>query len=213
MKMLICLEGIDGVGKTTLSLKLSNYLAHECYTTKIFAFPSTDFVKQSIAFCLNRNYSFSPASLAMLFGLDIYNRQHDISSAIQYYDVVLLDRYFYSTLAYQGAMLRADVPTTVNFINELSDFFQRYILYTPELTLVYTNSHLENFHKFDGDWQPDFFESQKDIQAAAQTLYTTILPALYPEIEVIDVANKTPDEVFKATVDVIDKQFNIKEGE
>ncbi|AWR94590.1 dTMP kinase [Acidianus brierleyi] len=94
--LLIALEGIDGAGKTTVAKKLFEKLHNK--NVIITAEPFT----QDIIKMIEDNGWKNPIILTLLFAADraihinwIYN---------QHPDIVILDRYIYSSIAYQSVM-------------------------------------------------------------------------------------------------------------
>jgi len=101
----ICIEGIDGSGKTTQAHRLVKSLHRRgldvLYTTE----PSPGEVGKLIRHCvLERKKRVHVALEALLFAADRLNHvEARIKPALQEGKIVVCDRYVYSTLAYQGA--------------------------------------------------------------------------------------------------------------
>ncbi len=102
--LFIVLEGIDGAGKTTLAERLSQRL-HELGQDTLLTFEPTQGrwgkrLRESFT-----GTRLSPEEELNLFLLD--RQEHldkEIIPALQQGNVVLCDRYYYSTAAYQGAI-------------------------------------------------------------------------------------------------------------
>ena len=99
----ICIEGIDGCGKTTQAKLLTKKLGkshHAIYTAE----PSQGKVGTYI-----RNYLYGEKRLsivleALLFAADrIEHQENEVIPALNEGRLVISDRYVYSSLAYQGA--------------------------------------------------------------------------------------------------------------
>jgi dTMP kinase len=98
---LIALEGIDGVGKSTLLKGLSRAIRRRGYSVALHREP-TDPKLGALAQGVSRE---DPWTGAVYFTVDRYLARPVLEQALARYDIVLSDRSFYSTLAYQGSAL------------------------------------------------------------------------------------------------------------
>ena len=100
----ICLEGLDGSGKTTQAKLLAKRLK-KTYDAVYTAEPSNGkigkFIKQ---YCLNAEKRMPSILEALLFAADRFEHvKNEVLPAIGKGRLVISDRYVYSSLAYQGA--------------------------------------------------------------------------------------------------------------
>jgi dTMP kinase len=100
----ICVEGLDGCGKTTQTKLLVKALK-ESYDAVYTAEPSRgkigNFIKK---YCLHGKKRLSSIVEALLFAADRFEHvQNEILPALKEEKLVISDRYYYSSLAYQGA--------------------------------------------------------------------------------------------------------------
>ena len=103
--MFITFEGIDGVGKSTQLDLLENYLKSKGYEIVRTMEPGGTELGQEIRhLLLHRKGDVAPRSEALLYAAD---RAHHVATkirpALEAGKVVLSDRYFDSSVAYQGA--------------------------------------------------------------------------------------------------------------
>lgn len=98
---LVALEGIDGAGKSTLSRALARALRREGRTVTLRHEP-TDPRLGSLAQSVSREDAWTGA---VYFTVDRYMARPALERSLRRYDVVVTDRSFYSTLAYQGSLL------------------------------------------------------------------------------------------------------------
>jgi len=99
--MLVALEGIDGVGKTTLLRGLARALRRRGLSVAVRREPADErlgALAQSAA-------AEDPWAGAVYFTVDRHLASAALRQALRRHDVVLQDRSFYSTLAYQGSAL------------------------------------------------------------------------------------------------------------
>ncbi len=100
----ICIEGLDGCGKTTQTKLLVEKLRQN-YNAVYTAEPSCGkigtFIRKSILYGENRATSFAEA---LLFAADrVEHVENEVLPALRQGKLVISDRYVYSSLAYQGA--------------------------------------------------------------------------------------------------------------
>jgi dTMP kinase len=101
----ICVEGLDGCGKTTQAKILVRKLRRMGYNTVYTAEPSHGKIGRFIKrYCLHRGKRISSIVEALLFAADRYEHvENEIIPALKDGKIVVSDRYMYSSLAYQGA--------------------------------------------------------------------------------------------------------------
>jgi len=102
--ILIVLEGIDGAGKSTQAEILMNRLHERGYDVVYFREPSEGKWGQEI-----KKKAADPDSLSPEEELDLFlkdrkeNVEKNLRPALEKKKIVILDRYYFSTIAYQGA--------------------------------------------------------------------------------------------------------------
>jgi dTMP kinase len=109
MAKLLVLEGGDGSGKSTQTNLVKSYLKENNLSFAYFHFPMYGHNKFSemIAKFLQGEFGsideVSPYFVANLYAMDRFMFLPELKKAMAENDVVLLDRYVFSNLAYQGA--------------------------------------------------------------------------------------------------------------
>ena len=102
--VLIAIEGIDGAGKTTQAELLRKNLEGKGYQVEAFKEPTSaetgDRIRQ-----LGKNGRTEAVEVEFKLFLEDrrYDVQHNILPALASGKVVIVDRYYYSSMAYQGA--------------------------------------------------------------------------------------------------------------
>ncbi|MEM3700330.1 MAG: dTMP kinase [Candidatus Bathyarchaeia archaeon] len=101
----ICIEGLDGCGKTTQTKLLVRRLKRMGYAAVYTAEPSSGKIGQFIRrYCLHSGKRVSAIVEALLFAADRFEHvNNEIVPALNAGKIVVSDRYVYSSLAYQGA--------------------------------------------------------------------------------------------------------------
>ncbi|MCY0873813.1 MAG: dTMP kinase [Acidianus infernus] len=120
--MLIAIEGIDGSGKTTLAKELKKWLENE--KKKKVLLTAEPFTEEISKLIQEEGWK-DPVTLTLLFSADRGIHVNWIMKQNQY-NIIITDRYYYSTIAYQSAM-----GIDKNWIIEVNKFFPK-----PELTLL-----------------------------------------------------------------------------
>lgn len=100
----VVIEGIDGTGKTELASRLVPLLLARGHSISSFHEPADRFLREEFR-RLKITDSFA-AALCLTVDREML-RPH-VERALEHGDVVIQDRSFYSTLAYQYAALRAE---------------------------------------------------------------------------------------------------------
>lgn len=126
---LIAFEGIDGAGKTTQLRMLAEYLIKKGYDVQCLREPTDSLWGQKIR-QLAREGRNSPEEELHLFVEDRkMNVRQNIFPALQRKQIVLIDRYYISTMAYQGAR-----GLDVEYIRQINEAFAP----IPDLVLILT---------------------------------------------------------------------------
>lgn len=115
--VLIVIDGIDGTGKTTQAKRLLAKLQKEGFDAIYFREPSDSPWGLEIKSKAGRPGSLSPEEELSLFQKDrMENVEKNLKPALEAQKVVILDRYYFSTIAYQGA--RGIDPEMIKKMNE-----------------------------------------------------------------------------------------------
>ncbi|MEM1622601.1 MAG: dTMP kinase [Sulfolobales archaeon] len=99
---LIAIEGIDGAGKTTVSKHLLE-IFRKCEYRAVYTYePYYDSIRKIFE---NKGMDLTPESEALLLVADRYSHiSRVVRRELEKGSIVILDRYKYSTIAYQGAL-------------------------------------------------------------------------------------------------------------
>ena len=103
--MFICLEGIDGAGKSTQARMLQQRLADEGYKVELVADPGTTKIGTAIRqLLLDNDGPITPVAQMLLFSAARAELSAHISKLLKQKTIIVCDRWFLSTLVYQGVM-------------------------------------------------------------------------------------------------------------
>ena len=103
--ILVALEGIDGTGKSTQARRLAALLSEQGYAVTLLREPTVSPWGRRIREATTAGYGvLAPSQELELF---LQDRRYDVAAHIQpalaARQLVLMDRYYFSTIAYQGA--------------------------------------------------------------------------------------------------------------
>ena len=144
--MLVAIEGIDGSGKGTQAQMLLERARGMGFNAALLSFPQYQVTQSSkwIAEYLKGDFGelneVDPLFAGMMFALDRYECKNQIMCSLSECDLVILDRYVASNLAYQGARVvnddRSKFDDRSEFIDRLLNLeYDIYGLPRPDLTL------------------------------------------------------------------------------
>jgi dTMP kinase len=140
MKLFV-VEGIDGAGKSTQIRLLREYFSKKGYSCEYLHFPRTEepFFGELIARFLRGEFGslndVDPWLVAMLYAGDRKDAAGLINSWLKAGNIVLLDRYTYSNIAYQCAKLLdpKSIDDLMNWILDLE--FRHFAIPRPDLNI------------------------------------------------------------------------------
>ena len=100
----IVFEGIDGAGKSTQIALLRASLEKMGYTVHHTAEPTDLDTGKMLRAALSGDPPRTACEMATLFVLDRIAHNKEIEKALEAGEIVICDRYYYSSLAYQGSL-------------------------------------------------------------------------------------------------------------
>lgn len=196
--ILVVLEGLDGSGKSTLAKNLAKALKAEGFKVYLTYEPTNGEWGQKIREHLSAGSKISPAALAELFLRD--RREHvtkEILPRLETGHLVLCDRYYLSTMAYQGACgleveelkrrneTWAPVPDLVLYLDlpvgEGVRRLEKKPLYKPEV--FETTNFLNKVAEIYEEILPQFLHEKINAIQDEETLLKEALEALHPHLK------------------------------
>lgn len=118
--MLLSFEGIDGSGKTTIINHLVEKLKQRSLSVKVLQEPGTSKMGQQIRKLLKTSTPRTSLSELLLYEASRADMVETILiPSLKKYDVVILDRYIDSTIAYQGYGNKNDIEL-INKLNQIA---------------------------------------------------------------------------------------------
>ena len=182
--MLVNLEGIDGCGKSTQSKLLREKLEGEGEKVIILKEPTKRPHGQKLWDVLHGKRKATNEEILELFVLDrIQHVEEKIQPALDDGTVVLMDRYYYSSMAYQVAG-----GIDVEEIREKHVFAPR-----PDVVLIFDLPVSVALERVKGHSDADEFEKEEHLEKVREA-YLDLEND--PLVRIVD-ATGTPEEIFE----------------
>jgi len=152
--VLICVEGIDGSGKSTQLELLESWLKSKNIDVILTSWNSSELISNTTKKAKKKN-SLSGRTFSLLHAVDFADRlERTIKPALKAGFVVLADRYVYTAFA-------RDVARDVDFewVKNMYDFAIK-----PDLTFYFDLTPRESLERICANRQPKFYEAGMDMK-------------------------------------------------
>ncbi len=190
-------EGLDGCGKTTALRRLAEQLAAAGRKVLITKEPGDGPIGRLIQETLCGKRVLRPETLALLFAADRFEHvQNEILPALREGTDVLCDRYYYSSIAYQGDAVAPEDILTYNALarGAAKPDFVFYIDTPPEECLRRIRA---------GRTATDLFERAEKLESVRR-LYETAFALLADEKNVVRIdGTGSADEVLAGILNAL----------
>jgi dTMP kinase len=226
MMKLFVIEGVDGAGKSTQIKLLKDFFSEKGYNCEYLHFPRTEtpFFGELIARFLRGEFgslnNVDPYLVAMLYAGDRKDASKMISNWLSEGNIVLLDRYTYSNIAYQCAKLQ-----DVSHQDKLMDWiltleFNHFAIPKPDINIfldvpfAFTEKNLTKTRTgIDRSYlngTRDIHEESMIFQKKVRNIYLRVSGS-DDHLAVIDCSNSngamlTPSEIFDLIINVFNKR-------
>lgn len=197
----ISFEGGEGAGKTTLINKLKDTLENQGYSVILTREPGGSLLGDAIRdLVLHRDKKMkmcSKAELLLFLSARAQHVEEVIKPALEAGKIVLCDRFYDSSIAYQGYARGLGAKE----VEDLCLFATSGLV--PDLTFYLDLDPKEGLSRAASDREPDLFEEQKlDFHAKVRAAFKEIAVQNQARIKVID-ASKTPENVLTQVLENI----------
>jgi len=202
--MFVVIEGLDGAGKSTIISELKYILKYE-KGIKVYATaePSSELISGMLTrLILRSKEKLEPISYVLYLYADrIEHWNKIIKKKLEEGCLVLCDRYFYSTLAYQSALgvdekfleFITDYLISKNIIGEPS--LKIFIDVDPEISIKRLNSRVKSKEIFEN---LEFLKKVRERYLEIAKKYNMII---------LDNNFKDKDEIVREVLEIIDKEW------
>ncbi len=186
--LFVVFEGVDGTGKSTVSRMVYEQLAAEYPGgVELTAEPTDSWLGE----CVRRSDAeeITGTAEALLFVADRAEHTQQIRAWLNEGKIVLCDRYYFSTIAYQGAALKASMgaKAAIEWLKEIN----RPIIERPDLTLLLTmrvDAALERLASRGGKTKFEKLDYLRDVDVIYRALAME-----EPKLHTIDASRPSAD--------------------
>jgi dTMP kinase len=193
--VLINLEGIDGCGKSTQSKFLMEKFEENNEKTIILKEPTNGKYGKKLWEMLSGKREATTEQILDLFVMD--RKEHvnnKINPALKKGKIVLMDRYYYSTMAYQAA-----AGIDVNRIRKDNEFAPK-----PDIVLIFDLPVDLAMKRVIGHSVADVFEKEEHLEKVREA-YLNLKDD--PLVRIID-STRTPEEIFEEVWELVSEVRN-----
>ena len=203
MSLFIVFEGLDGSGKSTQQQLLNAKLKSDKISTISFREPGSTMIGNQIVEILQSDQKLSPLSELLLFYVSRSAIiEEKIKPALDNHDVVICDRYFNSSIAYQGYGRGIDI----NFINQINDQVVKNII--PDL-IFYMDINWEEKKNRKGINVKDRFEKEdRNFHNKVRSGYKSLAKKDLDKWKIID-AEEDVNKISSFIYETVKSKLNI----
>ncbi|MBQ7172554.1 MAG: dTMP kinase [Clostridia bacterium] len=189
----IVFEGIDGAGKTTQIDLLEKALLKQGVPVERTAEPTTGDTGKLLRRALSGEIPKTPEELALLFTLDRVEHNQAIEKALAAGKTVLCDRYYYSTIAYQGS------ASDMGWVKSLN--LNCPAIRTPDLCLFLDLTPEESIQRIRARGQTAEIYETKEQLSKIRNRFLNAIKTL-PNVRIVDAAS-SPERVHERILEVL----------
>lgn len=172
---LIVLEGNDGAGKSSQVTEICEYLDDLGLTWKFVHFPMyganmfADIISKFLRGDLGNIDDVDPLFLANIYGMDRYKYKKELVKHLDEYDFVILDRYVFSNMAFQGAKYSDEIKRQ-GIVKWIDDFEFKFLQLPYPDVIIYFDLPIDiirdRINKRDSEEERDYLNGKKDVHEA-----------------------------------------------
>jgi len=189
--ILIVFEGIDGSGKSTQAEILLNRLQEEDFDVVYFREPSKGKWGRKI-----KKKALHPDSLSPEEELDLFlkdrkeNVEKNLKPALQKKRVVILDRYYFSTIAYQGAK-----GIDEKLIKRMNEEF----VVEPDLVFIFDIDPQKGLERIENRKKKDRLFEREDYLVKVREIFRSFKGEKFVHIDAL----KSEEEISKEIEEIV----------
>lgn len=187
----IVFEGIDGAGKSTQITRLAEWMRADGRTVHLTAEPTSSETGKALRAALSGTTPRTAAEMAALFTLDRIGHNSEINALLDKGIDVVCDRYYYSSLAYQGSICDYEWVRHMNC--ECPDIRK------PDLCIFLDLSPDAALARIAARGESAEIYETKDTLERVRNTFLGVFDSLPDRVSIID-ASGTPDEVADAVI-------------
>lgn len=198
--MFIVFEGIDGSGKTTIASMVANELKSHGYKIFLTEEPTRTWLGEAVRRGIKEEKD--PFTQAFLFFADRAEHIREIKKHMEMGEIVICDRYIYSTYAYQGAQLSQYIGLE-KALKWLETIYSP-IRLDPDVVILLTTSPIRGIGRIKNRERRESFESMEFLERV-QKIYVSLAEKY--GFEIVD-SDTSIESVFEKVKEIL-RKFDI----
>lgn len=209
--LFVALEGIEASGKTTQTRRLGEKIAHDfdIYLTKN---PTEsyvgNFIRKSL---LAGKMRMPPVAIQYLFGADREIQQEEIIDHLKKGEIVISDRYFWSSVAYgtadkRGVDYENDRELSLTAFSLLS-MYNQFIL--PDITIYLDIPIGESLRRMSGSKKHKEIYDNEETNIKVEKGYKWLIKKFPKEFAILD-GTKNEEELEARIIKIIQKKLELR---
>ena len=188
--VLICVEGIDGSGKSTQIELLNSWLVSSNIDTILTQWNSSELISNTTKKAKKKNL-LSGRTFSLLHAVDFADRlERTIKPALKAGFVVLADRYVYTAFARDAAR-----EVDPKWVRNMYSFAIK-----PDLTFYFDVSPKDSLNRICANRQPKFYEAGMDMKLSNNPYKSYLIF----QNRIVEQYNKMVDEFGLVRIDAMD---------
>ncbi len=193
--ILIVFEGIDGGGKTSQARQLLEVLQAREFDAVYFREPSESRWGRAIREKAVKNDSLTPEEELDLFLKDRReNVEQNLKPALEAHKIVVLDRYYFSTMAYQGA--KGLEPEKIRETNE--GFAVK-----PDLVFILDVDPAKGLKRTEGRQQRDLLFEREDYLVQVRAIFQGLEGDEFFHLDALRPMEDVAEDITRITLDFL----------
>jgi dTMP kinase len=205
--MLVVIEGVDGTGKNTQRKLLEDHLKRQGLKVVYYHYPDYDHeYGRMLMSYLYSKIELTVKELFLLYLADMVKDSTQVERQIEEGNIVIMDRYFFSTIAYQSAS-GFDYEHAKQ-VQEIFGLRKPDIAFHIDLPIELAMERKNRQRVIEEHGQSDRHERDFELQENVRIRYRKLVAEGFGARKwVIVDGSKTPEEIHKAIADSIDSML------
>jgi len=220
---LICLEGTDASGKSTQVELIKKYFEEKNLSYSFYHFPMyghnyfSGIISKFLRGDLGSIEEVDPQFIAIQYAMDRYKFMPELENELNNKDVVLLDRYVYSNIAFQCAKIN-DIFERVKLKRFIQEFEFKFLkLPYPDINIFFNVPMVSIRDRLDVrnetedraylKGKADIHEADLDFQERVRIEYIKAMTGTL-NCKILNCLGLDPENVFKAYKQTVDEVLN-----
>ncbi len=203
LKNFIVIEGLDGAGTTTQKKAIEDELCKAGYKTYSTHEPTDNPIGRVVREVLQGKIKTTPEALAYLYTSDrhdhLYNKEYGLMKELEEGKIIIADRYFFSSIAYQA------VECDYEFVNMINSPFPY-----PELVIFVDTPVADCLDRIEKRGEEKELFDKADFLTKVRANYLEVFEDLPKDVKYLKVEGSLSiDEIKQKEIEFIKSNLSI----